>query len=109
VPPSRLAPWHALQPESPWRWRRSRAWWIGPAGRVAAAHLQRAVDVEPAGHVDGAVRLDGARWQLEQVVLPAAWLGGGAPWQVPQAACGLPPAQVGAWLVPPALSVAPWQ
>jgi hypothetical protein len=48
-------------------------------------------------------------WQLVQLVLLAAWLGGGAPWQVPQAAWPAPPVQLGAWLFPPAASVAPWQ
>ena len=45
-------------------------------------------------------------WQALQLVLVAAWLGGGAPWQVPQAACDGPPVHCGAWLVPPTPSVA---
>src|SRR5512133_3706981 len=46
---------------------------------------------------------------MPQLVLVVCGAGGGAPWHVPHAACEAPPVQLGAWFVPPAARVAPWQ
>ena len=49
-------------------------------------------------------------WQVSQSALGGWGAGGGEPWQVPQAAwVPFTVVQVGVWMVPPALSVLPWQ
>ncbi len=49
-------------------------------------------------------------WHEAQLVLAGCGAGGGAPWQVPHAACvPFTTVQLGSTLLPPACSVAPWQ